>query len=143
MHLSRTTIGLTAGALALGTIASAALAPAGAQPAPAAPPAVGVIEAVKRPVTESSEFLGRIEATNGVSVVARVTAFLEKRTFNEGAEVKTGDLLYQLERGPFEADLEVEEGSGPAVAGNARERQADDGPGQDPARRPGRSAIDL
>ena len=64
------------------------------------------MEAVKRPVTESSEFLGRIEATNRVSVVARVTAFLEKRTFNEGAEVKTGDLLYQLERGPFEADLE-------------------------------------
>jgi membrane fusion protein (multidrug efflux system) len=39
-------------------------------------------------------------------VVARVTAFLEKRSFVEGAEVKTGDLLYLLERGPFEADLE-------------------------------------
>ena len=72
----------------------------------AGPPAVGVIEAVKRPITESSEFLGRIEATNRVNVVARVTAFLEKRHFVEGAEVKTGDLLYQLERGPFEADLE-------------------------------------
>jgi membrane fusion protein, multidrug efflux system len=58
-----------------------------------------------RPITESNEFLGRIEATNRVSVVARVTAFLEKRNFVEGAEVKTGDLLYQLERGPFEADL--------------------------------------
>jgi membrane fusion protein (multidrug efflux system) len=64
-----------------------------------------VIEATKRPVTETSEFLGRIEATNRVSVVARVTAFLEKRLFTEGAEVKTGELLYQLERGPFEADL--------------------------------------
>ena len=39
-------------------------------------------------------------------MVARVTAFLDKRNFVEGAEVKTGDLLYQLERGPFEADLE-------------------------------------
>jgi len=106
MHLSRTTIGLTAATLALGTVACAALAPADAQPAPAAPPAVGVMETVKRPVIESSEFLGRIEATNRVSVVARVTEFLEKRTFNEGTEVKTGDLLYQLERGPFEADLE-------------------------------------
>jgi len=66
---------------------------------------VGVIETVKRPVTETSEFLGRIEAINRVNVVARVTAFLEKRNFVEGAEVKTGDLLYQLERGPFEADL--------------------------------------
>jgi membrane fusion protein, multidrug efflux system len=34
-----------------------------------------------------------------------VTAFTEKRVFIEGAEVKAGDLLYQLERGPFEADL--------------------------------------
>ncbi|MDB5611000.1 MAG: efflux transporter periplasmic adaptor subunit [Bradyrhizobium sp.] len=103
MHLARIPIILlTANAITLGATAIAQ-----AQPAPAAPPAVGVVEAVKRPVTESSEFLGRIEATNRVSVVARVTAFLEKRTFNEGAEVKTGDLLYQLERGPFEADLEA------------------------------------
>ena len=64
-----------------------------------------MIEAPKRPVTETSEFLGLIEAPNRVSVVARDTAFLDKRFFNEGAEVKTGELLYQLERGPFEADL--------------------------------------
>jgi membrane fusion protein (multidrug efflux system) len=76
-----------------------------AQPAPAAPPAVGIFEAMNRPVTESSEFLGRIEATNRVSVVARVTAFLDKRMFEEGAEIKKGDALYKLERGPFEADL--------------------------------------
>ena len=104
MHVARTTIGLTTAALAFGAFAFGATAEA--QPAPAAPPAVGVMEAVNRPVTESSEFLGRIEAPNRVSVVARVTAFLEKRSFVEGAEVKTGDLLYQLERGPFEADLE-------------------------------------
>jgi membrane fusion protein (multidrug efflux system) len=106
MQLARTTIGRVAGALAFGTVVFGTLATAEAQPAPAAPPAVGVIETVKRPVTESSEFLGRIEAPNRVSVVARVTAFLEKRSFIEGAEVKTGDLLYRLERGPFEADLE-------------------------------------
>ena len=103
--VSRNTVSLNAGAIAFWTILFVALATAQAQPAPTAPPAVGVIEAVNRPVTESSEFLGRIEATNRVSVVARVTAFLEKRTFNEGAEVKTGDLLYRLERGPFQADL--------------------------------------
>ena len=76
---------------------------------PAGPPAVGVIEAVKRPFTQSNEFLGRIEATNRVNVVARVTAFLDKRSFVEGGEVKTGDLLYTLERGPFQADLEAKE----------------------------------
>jgi membrane fusion protein (multidrug efflux system) len=71
----------------------------------AAPPVVGVVDVVKRPITETSEFLGRIEAVNRVNVVARVTAFLDKRLYEEGAEVKTGAPLYRLERGPFEADL--------------------------------------
>jgi membrane fusion protein (multidrug efflux system) len=103
MHLARTTIGLTAAALALGAFAFGPTAEA--QPAPAAPPAVGVIEAIKRPITESSEFLGRIEAINRVNIVARETAFLDKRLFQEGADVKKGDHLYLLERGPYEADL--------------------------------------
>jgi membrane fusion protein (multidrug efflux system) len=94
-----------AGAVALGVTGLSLMATADAQPGPGGPPAVGVVEAVKRPITESNEYLGRIEAINRVNVVARVTAFLEKRNFVEGAEVKTGDLLYQLERGPFEADL--------------------------------------
>ncbi len=101
MHLARVSICLlTAGVTGIGAIATAhAQAPGGG------PPAVGIFEAIKRPITETSEFLGRIEATNRVNVVARVTAFLDKRVFVEGAEVKSGDLLYQLERGPFEADL--------------------------------------
>ena len=96
----------TAGAVALAVAAFSGLAASRAQQGQAGPPAVGVLEAVKRPIIESNEFLGRIEAVNRVAVVARVTAFLDKRNFVEGAEVKTGDLLYQLERGPFEADLE-------------------------------------
>src|SRR6195256_2471517 len=101
MHLARVAIGLlTAGGIAIGAAAAAL-----AQPAPGAPPAVGVVEAAKRPITETSEFLGRVEAVNRVNVVARVTAFLEKRLFKEGGEVKKGDELYRLERGPFEADL--------------------------------------
>jgi membrane fusion protein, multidrug efflux system len=101
MHLARVPIGvLTAVVLAIGGNAAT-----WAQPAASGPPAVGVVEAVKRPITETSEFLGRIEAVNRVNVVARVTAFLEKRLFNEGAEIKAGDELYRLERGPFEADL--------------------------------------
>jgi membrane fusion protein (multidrug efflux system) len=91
---------LAVGVLAIGTPAAGR-----AQPAPAGPPAVGVVEATKRPVTETNEYLGRIEAPNRVSIVARVTAFLEQRLFTEGAEVKKGDELYKLERGPFEADL--------------------------------------
>jgi membrane fusion protein, multidrug efflux system len=42
-----------------------------------------------------------------VTVVARVTAFLEKRPFVEGSEVKKGDLLYQLEQPPFQAQADA------------------------------------
>src|SRR3979409_22404 len=100
MPLARVPIGLlTAGAIAIGTTAATL-----AQPAASGAPAVGVVEAIKRPITETSEFLGRIEAVNRLNVVARVTAFLEKRLFNEGAEIKAGEELYRLERGPCEAD---------------------------------------
>jgi membrane fusion protein (multidrug efflux system) len=82
--------------------------PAAAQPGgPSGPPAVGVVAAAHRPVTESSEFIGRVQAVDRVALVARVAAFLEEQRFTEGAEVKAGDLLYTLERGPYEADLAV------------------------------------
>ena len=79
-------------------------APAAAQPK-MGPPAVGIVRAERTPIVETNEFIGRIEAINRVALVARVTAYLEKRLFKEGSEVKQGDLLYQLEQGPFQADL--------------------------------------
>ena len=105
MNGTKKSFGRMAGVLLSGVLAIVGIPAAIAQLGASGPPVVGVLEAVKRPITESNEFLGRIEATNRVSVVARVTAFLEKRNFVEGTEVKSGDLLYQLERGPFEADL--------------------------------------
>jgi membrane fusion protein, multidrug efflux system len=98
-------MGWAAGVVAFTVGAFGVVAAAQAQQGQAGPPAVGVLEAIKRPITESNEFLGRIEAVNRVAIVARVTAFLDKRLFAEGTEIKTGDLLYHLERGPFEADL--------------------------------------
>jgi membrane fusion protein (multidrug efflux system) len=105
MSSTKRLLGRMAGVFLSGMLAVVGVPAANAQLGASGPPAVGVMDAVNRPITESNEFLGRIEATNRVSVVARVTAFLEKRRFVEGAEVKSGDLLYQLERGPFEADL--------------------------------------
>jgi membrane fusion protein, multidrug efflux system len=101
MPLAKVLVGFAiAGAISIGVTAASR-----AQPAASGPPAVGIVEATKRPITETSEFLGRIQGVNRVNVVARVTAFLEKRLFNEGDEIKKGDELYHLERGPFEADL--------------------------------------
>ncbi len=79
--------------------------PAAAQPGPGGPPAVGVAQAVTRPVIETSEFVGRIQSVSRVDLVARVTAFLTERHFTEGGEVHAGDVLYRLERPPFEAQV--------------------------------------
>ncbi len=84
--------------------ALACCAPALAQP-DTGPPSVGVVRATRTPITEVNEFIGRVDAVNRVALVARVTAFLEKRLFTEGTEVKTGELLYRLEEGPFQADF--------------------------------------
>jgi membrane fusion protein (multidrug efflux system) len=76
-----------------------------AQPAPG-PPAVGVVRAERQQITQTDEFIGRIQSIGRVALVARVTAFLEKRLFVEGTEVKQGDLLYQLEQPPFQAQVD-------------------------------------
>ena len=82
--------------------------PAWAQP-PSGPPSVGVIRAQQTAITETSEFGGRVQAIERVSLTARVTAFIDQRLFAEGSEVKQGDLLYRLERGPFEAAVQQQE----------------------------------
>ncbi len=79
------------------------------QVAPGAPPAVGVVKAEFKPMAERTEINGRIEARNRVDLVPRVTAFLNERLFEEGADVQTGQILYRLERTPFEADVEAKE----------------------------------
>ncbi|MDT7951938.1 MAG: efflux RND transporter periplasmic adaptor subunit [Acetobacteraceae bacterium] len=81
------------------------LASAGPAIAQGGPPAVGVVAAKRTSVVEESEFVGRMQAVQRVDLVARVTGFIEKRLFVEGSEVKSGQLLYQLERGPFEAQV--------------------------------------
>ena len=86
-------------------------ADAAAQPAPAGPPAVGVVRAEKQQITQSDEFIGRIQSIGRVALVARVSAYLEKRLFVEGAEVKKGDLLYLLEQPPFQAQVDAAKAS--------------------------------
>src|ERR1700749_3569645 len=74
--------------------------------APAGPPSVGIVRAEQTAITETSEFIGRIQAIDRVALTARVTAFIDQRLFVEGTEVKQGDLLYRLERAPFEATVQ-------------------------------------
>jgi membrane fusion protein (multidrug efflux system) len=86
--------------------AGLAAGPAAAQFGPTGPPAVGVVVAERRPVTERTEFVGRIEAIHRVDLRARITGFLEARLFEEGQEVRAGEPLFRIERAPYEAQLE-------------------------------------
>jgi membrane fusion protein (multidrug efflux system) len=73
--------------------------------APPANPAVGVRPAAMKGVSQAFEFVGHIKATDKVELRARIEGFLEKVAFHEGQDVKAGDLLYQLEQPPFQAQV--------------------------------------
>jgi membrane fusion protein, multidrug efflux system len=72
---------------------------------------VGTVYAERRPISQSREFVGRVEAIDRVSVQARVTGYLEAILFTEGDSVKKGDPLYQIERGLFQAAVEQAQGA--------------------------------
>jgi membrane fusion protein (multidrug efflux system) len=72
---------------------------------------VGVVRAERQQITQTDEFIGRVQAMNRVALVARVTGFMEKRVFVEGAEVKRGDLLYFIEQPPFQAQVDAAKAS--------------------------------
>jgi len=77
------------------------------KPAAAAPPpAVTVAKVARTEITPSSSFTGRIEAVDKVDLRARVDGFIEKRLFEEGADVKEGDLLITLDKAPYQVEID-------------------------------------
>jgi membrane fusion protein, multidrug efflux system len=69
-------------------------------------PSVIVAAAVRKELTPTLTFTGRVEAIEKVELRARVDGYLEKRLFTEGGEVKAGDLLFVIEKAPYQAQLE-------------------------------------
>jgi membrane fusion protein (multidrug efflux system) len=68
-----------------------------------------VARAERRPISQGAEFIGRVEAIDKLDVRARVTGFLYARHFNEGDQVKSGDLLFTIEQAPFRASVAAAE----------------------------------
>src|SRR6185503_21319453 len=60
------------------------------------PPVVMVSQPVEREITDYYEYTGRTAAVEAVEVRARVSGYLVKINFREGALVKKGDLLFQI-----------------------------------------------
>src|SRR5215469_6499636 len=74
--------------------------------AQAPPPAVLVQTATLRPLAAQSEFIGRVQALEKVDLRARVQGFLGARKFKDGDHVTQDQLLFQIERDPFEAAVD-------------------------------------
>lgn len=95
--------------LSLAAFSLAALALAGCseqnqgQPAAAPPPpSVTVAHPTTRTITDYDEYVGRFAAVDLVNVYARVSGYLEKVAFTDGQLVKQGDLLFTIDKRPFQ-----------------------------------------
>lgn len=84
-----------------------ALAVAGsAQAQNAPPPTVAVAKPLVKDVVEYDDFIGRFEAVDRVDIRARVSGYVDKIHFIDGAIVKAGDLLFTIDQRPYQAALE-------------------------------------
>ncbi|WP_131195717.1 efflux RND transporter periplasmic adaptor subunit [Lichenihabitans psoromatis] len=98
---------LTSFGAALGLIAVLLLmatTPALAQNAP--PPPVSVAKPVVKPIVERDDFIGRFDAVDTVDLRSRVSGYLDKVNFSDGAVVKAGDLLFTIDQRPYKAALD-------------------------------------
>jgi membrane fusion protein, multidrug efflux system len=73
---------------------------------PAALAQVTVAEVIHRPLREWQEFSGRLQAVNTVDVHPRVSGYIDRVAFTDGARVKKGQLLFQIDPRPFQAEVE-------------------------------------
>lgn len=97
-------------------------------PPPPPPPAVTVADVAGRDITEWDEFTGRFEAVDAVEIRPRVSGYLRRVLFAEGKEVRKGEVLFEIDPRPYQADLagaeaELERArSGAALAAREVER---------------------
>src|SRR5205085_11164945 len=77
----------------------------------AAPTPVTVSRPVERDVTDHTDFTGRTAAVDSVEVRARVWGYLDKVNFKEGALVKQGDVLFEIDPRTYRAALAQAEGN--------------------------------
>ncbi len=76
------------------------------QAPPAKPPTIPVSQPVEREVTDYADYTGRTDAVESVGVRARVTGYINRVLFQEGAEVKKGDVLFEIDPRPYQAQMD-------------------------------------
>ncbi|MBB3220537.1 efflux RND transporter periplasmic adaptor subunit [Pseudoduganella umbonata] len=87
-------------------------------PAASAGPPVSAAVVVERPVAETQEFSGRLEAIEVVQIRPRVSGYITAVNFTPGAEVKKGTLLFVIDPRPYQAEADRAQ----AAANSARAR---------------------
>ncbi|MEE4256311.1 MAG: efflux RND transporter periplasmic adaptor subunit [Bacteroidales bacterium] len=75
----------------------------------APPPEITVVKVIQKDVPVYNEFIGEIYGEKDIPIRARVEGFLEGIFFEEGTEVKKGQLLYTIDPRPFEADVNAQQ----------------------------------
>ncbi|HEY5313942.1 MAG TPA: efflux RND transporter periplasmic adaptor subunit [Pirellulales bacterium] len=70
------------------------------------PPLVTISQPLQRQVTDFRDFTGSTAAVQSVAVRARVSGYLVKIPFKEGSEVKQGDILFEIDPRPYQAQYD-------------------------------------
>ena len=98
------TLGRRCAAMTLATVLAILVASCGDAPKPAGPPAASVTatEPTKRTVSDFDEYVGRFAAVSLVEMRARVSGYLDGVHFKDGQLVKQGDLLFSIDKRPFQ-----------------------------------------
>jgi multidrug efflux system membrane fusion protein len=78
--------------------------------APPETPTVPVSKPVVREVRDNVDFTGQTQAVQAVDIRPRVTGYLVQTPFKEGAQVKKGDLLFEIDPRPYKAQLDQAQG---------------------------------
>jgi RND family efflux transporter MFP subunit len=91
----------------------------------APPPAVTVAKPTSRPITDHDEYVGRFVAVNAVEVRARVSGYLDQVHFKDGQMVKQGDLLFTIDKRPFQNTVDQARGALAQAKANLAYTQAD------------------
>ena len=117
----------TIAAIAAVALALAACGQSESKTPPAAPPApqVTVAKPVTRQIAEHDEYVGRFLAVDSIEVRARVSGYLDAIHFKDGQIVRKGDLLFTIDRRPFETSLAQAQASLEQVQANLAFTDAD------------------
>lgn len=76
-----------------------------ASPPPQFKPEVTVAPVVVQQVADEEEFTGHFESVNAVEIRPRVSGYVQRVSFIEGATVRQGDILFVIDPRPYEADV--------------------------------------